>query len=97
VGVVRCGAVALDNVTGSRKAPIIGLNLADRPDIRELFELHSESPPGDVFTQWSLPRIGRKGYMNFAFRFDRPARKQFLFGSTLLTTAGRLRASLSLV
>ena len=73
VNLVRYGAVAIEALTGSKKVPIIGLDLSDRPDVEEMILVHQDMPPGDVITQWSVDKYN-KNHLVLAFKFERPSR-----------------------
>ena len=76
VDLVRYGAAANNQITGTKKFPILGLDLSRRPDIAELIRIQEQTPPGDVETQWSASRSNKK-LLFLSFKYERPTRTCF--------------------
>lgn len=70
-------AVAIEAISGRKKVPSLALNLTHRPDIAELFRVHSEVPPGDALSSWGVSKK-HKDRLFLEIEFERPARLRLI-------------------
>lgn len=73
VPIVGDGAIATRNIGEGRAVPVLIIDCATRPDLRDLIVAHETQPPGDVKVSWATPRF-RRSDVYLLLEFSRPAR-----------------------
>lgn len=72
VEIVHDAAMANPEFGEGRLIPLLILNVAERPDIVDLIEIHQTMPPGDVKVTWAKRARSMKTLL-LLLQFERPA------------------------
>jgi hypothetical protein len=78
VPIVADGAIAHSDWGDGRLIPVLVVNCGNHPALRDLINIHADTPPGDVTATWSRHLLNRK-CVYLRLDFQRPVETSTLF------------------